>query len=310
MPAIAVALPVTSSHKTIYKSINSIVNQEFKDYEIIIVLNGSDKETANEIDKFKNIKMKVLELSKPNLSNALNLAIEKSDSQFIARQDQDDWSYPDRFKKQIEYMKEKSQCAVLGSWAYLRAENDEIIRKLKKPVAIKLNRNLLNFQNTIIHSSALIRRDAIRKVGAYQIKSIKGFPEDLDLWLRISEIYDIGNYPEYLHNYYASKNGISRVQDEDFRKNTEIILRERYIRKFNVQEPKEGILLFKLITWNFDMLKNESNEWSIITVIRSIKILAKTLKYGIISSQSLIIILTFLYQYFKIKVFSYQKKDG
>jgi glycosyltransferase involved in cell wall biosynthesis len=105
-PLISVILPVFNAEATIVRSIKSILDQTFLDFELIIVNNGSTDQTKNIILGFKDSRICHLELPTPNLVAALNFGIEQAKGAFIARIDSDDYAYPTRLEIQIAHLQQ------------------------------------------------------------------------------------------------------------------------------------------------------------------------------------------------------------
>ena len=117
-PKISVLMSAYNSEKYISESIESILNQTFKDFEFIIINDGSSDNTAKIIQKYaeKDERIRFIN-SKQNqgIIAALNPGFSMCRGEYIARMDSDDISLPKRFEKQIEYMDKHSECGVLGT---------------------------------------------------------------------------------------------------------------------------------------------------------------------------------------------------
>ena len=103
--AISVLMSCYNSEKTVQKSIESIISQSFQDYELIIIDDGSNDGTEEILNKYeKEEKIKIFTNKKNiGLTKSLNTLIKISNGKYIARQDADDISLPQRFEKQIDY---------------------------------------------------------------------------------------------------------------------------------------------------------------------------------------------------------------
>ena len=107
-PIISVIMSVRNSEDTIRNSIESILNQSYKNFEFIIVNDFSSDSTLNILNEYKakDKRIKIIQnKTKLGLTKSLNLASKISVGKYLARQDDDDISYKDRFKKQIQYFK-------------------------------------------------------------------------------------------------------------------------------------------------------------------------------------------------------------
>ena len=106
MSKISVILPVYNSETTIEAAVKSILSQSFKDFELIIINDGSSDDTEQIINSFKDKRIKYIKNVKNiGLIASLNIGIKFSSSEYVARMDSDDISHPSRLKKQILFLK-------------------------------------------------------------------------------------------------------------------------------------------------------------------------------------------------------------
>ena len=109
MPTISVIMPVFNGEQFLSKAIESILNQTFSDFELIIINDGSTDNTKKIIEKYKAIDKRIIVKNQNNkgLTKSLNIAISITKGEYIARHDADDISLPHRFEKQIFWLKNK-----------------------------------------------------------------------------------------------------------------------------------------------------------------------------------------------------------
>ena len=145
-------------------SIKSVLNQDFQDFEFLIMNDGSTDNTSAIIDSYsKNNKIKVFQNEKNlGLTKSLNILLNESKGTFIARQDSDDLSLSSRFSKQLDYLKNKN-LDVCGSRAIIKGStrvtpNRSYYLPLKTTLRIK---------NPFIHGSLIIKKTTIKKVNYY-----------------------------------------------------------------------------------------------------------------------------------------------
>ena len=145
-------------------SIESVLNQDFQDYEFLIMNDGSTDDTEDIINSYsKNNKIKVFQNEKNlGLTKSLNILLNESKGTFIARQDSDDLSLSSRFSKQLDYIKNKN-LDVCGSRAIIKGStrvtpNRSYYLPLKTTLKIK---------NPFIHGSLIIKKTTIEKVNYY-----------------------------------------------------------------------------------------------------------------------------------------------
>ena len=128
MPLVSIIMGVYNckSKKKLQKSVQSIINQTFTDWEFIICDDGSTDNTLQilkEIEKMDS-RIKVYHYdNNVSLGNALNVCISHSDSKFIARQDDDDISLPNRLEKEFDFMQKHTDYSMVGTCASIFDEN-------------------------------------------------------------------------------------------------------------------------------------------------------------------------------------------
>ena len=202
---ISVVMPVYNCEKYLSYSIESILSQSFKAFELIIVDDGSSDNSMKIIQSYKDKRVKVIDNQKNiGVTKSLNRAIHYSKGQYIARMDADDISLVDRLEKQFNFMENNPKVAVLGG-GYQEIDSDgRLVNYIFKPPVDKrtIEHQLLfkkPFANPIVHPTAIIRRTALEDIGGYRV--LFQTAQDYDLWLRTSEKYIIQNLDEILIYY-------------------------------------------------------------------------------------------------------------
>jgi glycosyltransferase involved in cell wall biosynthesis len=209
-PEISVILPVYNGERFLKKSIESILSQTHKNFELIIADDGSTDGSSGIINSFDDHRISHIEHQNQGLGSTLNSMINFSRAPLIARQDQDDISVSGRLEKQVDVLKEDTSIVLVGSWARIINENGNFTGRCHKhPSKDDELRFHLLFDNPFVHSAVLFRRQALAGVGFYCSKNSGQFPEDFDLWQRLSRVGKIRNIQEFLLNYRSTKTGMS-----------------------------------------------------------------------------------------------------
>jgi len=164
--------------------LDSVLNQSFNHYDILLIFDGELKEEVYSYLKNKETEnnfIKCLELKKNmGLAHALNYGILNINSEFIIRVDADSVSMPQRFKTQIEHLLKNKDIDVLGSMIEeLRPEGKKYLQKMPEKHADCLSS--FRYRNPINHPTAVFRRSFFSKSGPYPTKYYKD--EDSALWL-------------------------------------------------------------------------------------------------------------------------------
>jgi glycosyltransferase involved in cell wall biosynthesis len=200
-PQVSIVMPVFNSDRWLMKAIASIKAQSFPDFELIVIDDGSTDQTAQIVaDAVRSDgRIRTARQDHRGIAAALNNGIALARSQIVARMDGDDIAAADRLQAQLAFLVAHPAVAGVGSWAYVIDEQDHRIGELKPATEPTLLHGLLLKQNPFVHSSMMLRTDAIRSVGGYR-PALDG-AEDYDLWLRMSERAQFANIPQFLLSY-------------------------------------------------------------------------------------------------------------
>ena len=151
-------MPVYNGEKYIGEAIGSILAQTERDFELLVVDDGSTDKTVEVVSSFKDDRVKYFKRSHEGLVMALNFALGKANSKYIARMDADDVAYPERFEKQLKYIT-ANNLAVCGSWADLTDEDGDKIGELKfPPITAGAIRYYAILHNPFIHPTVIFDR--------------------------------------------------------------------------------------------------------------------------------------------------------
>ena len=209
----SIILPVyKESWKVLFKCLDSIKNQSYKNYELIIIIDNPDfhffddvkNEIINEIE-FKIIKNK----KNLGITKSLNIGIKNADGKYIVRQDADDYSLPDRLMNAHTFLKKNRKTSIYTSPA--------IVNGIIKPnffIRKYFTQEILKFKNVLFHGTLIIRKNLILK-NLYN-ENYK-YSQDYELYNRlirknIKISYDNNNFT-YVSN--PSVNSISTMNFEE-----------------------------------------------------------------------------------------------
>jgi glycosyltransferase involved in cell wall biosynthesis len=207
---VSVILPVYNCPRYVGNAIESVFAQSYSDYEFIIIDDGSTDETPSVLARYKDPRIRLITQANRGLAATLNRGIELASGRYIARQDQDDVSYADRFARQVEYLEAHPACGLVGTWAVIWNENGRTGRQHRHPSDNALLQYALLLNNPFVHSSVMIRKAALDRVGAYSTDNQRQPPEDFELWSRIAREFEVFNVPEVLHLYRELSGSMSR----------------------------------------------------------------------------------------------------
>ncbi len=212
-PTVSVLMPVYNARRYVAEAVESILAQTFDDFELLIVDDGSTDRSLNILKKYASMDARIHLVSRPNTGYvvALNEMIKRAQGEFIARMDADDISLPDRFKKQVEFLRNHPRVGVVGGAYELIDDRGRLltIRRLFNDNA-RIQDRLLSGDTHLAHPSVMMRRSLLQQVGGYDASLMP--TEDLDLWLRLGEITELANLPDILIRYREHIASISTWQ--------------------------------------------------------------------------------------------------
>ena len=206
---VSVIMSVYNGERHVRKAINSILEQTFRDFEFIIINDASAHTTSEILNKYanKDKRIKIITNQKNlGLTKSLNRGIKIAEGKYIARMDADDIAAPNRLRKQVDFMERNLEVGLVSSFAQFIDDNDNYLNQINKPKK-EINKKELFFHSRIAHSSLMIRKSILDKVGDYDEKFL--YSQDCDLAFRIIKFAKIAAIPEILLLWRNQKSSIS-----------------------------------------------------------------------------------------------------
>lgn len=209
---ITVLMPVFNAEKYVAAATQSILSQSFTDFEFIILDDGSTDSSLEILTKFATSDARIRLVSRENrgLVATLNEMIALASGRYLARMDADDISHPGRFEAQVRYLETHPNVAALGTRGlFIDPDGGPLAPFLDVLTHDEIVAALLAPALGIIHPAAMIRRDAMLEAGGYRPDCTHA--EDLDLWLRLSETYQLHNLDRVLISYRVHAGSVSKT---------------------------------------------------------------------------------------------------
>jgi len=202
VPIVSVNIPIYNCASYLKETIESILNQTFQDFELIMCNDGSTDNSLEIAQSFAANDSRIMVITRENLGIVAtrNELLEHSRGKFIAVLDCDDVALPHRLALQVKYLEEHPEVVCVGGDSRLI---DNKGRYLTTLVHLRgneaINESVLAGNGAITHSCAMMRTDVLRKIGGYDPE--RNFSEDLDLWLRLGECGKLENIAEPVSNF-------------------------------------------------------------------------------------------------------------
>lgn len=189
------------------KAIDSVLQQSYGEFELLIIDDSTEAETIEVIDSFESdSRVKVFrENGRLGFVKSLNLGLRNARGKYIARMDGDDIALPNRLDEQVKFLEANKDIYVVGGQINIIDENDNIISSRKYPLNGWKLYLFSTVRNPLAHPTVMMKKELV-DIGFCYDEELK-MSEDLDLWLRLmNKSYKIANIPATVLNYRVPDN--------------------------------------------------------------------------------------------------------
>ena len=246
-PAISGLMSVYNGEKYIAESIDSILNQTYQNFELVIIDDGSTDSTYDIIKSYNDSRIQLYRLEENvGVGKALNFGLSKIQGYYTAHFDADDIYYPERLQKQKDYLDKHPDITLLSSFVTYFPDNVEVAASLRyrsmKSRSEKRKKLFISWKDIqekiywyccITHSSMMIRSEIIKKFGYSDYR----MGEDYKLFYDLNKNgYKIVNMPEVLAKIRVSSGSITATHSDLAFKTLYLIKKEEINKLFNDQE--------------------------------------------------------------------------
>ncbi len=213
VPAISVVMSVYNGSKYLEKGINSILNQTFSDFELIVCDDGSSDNTYAILEEMQKSDERIVLLrneTNQGLAYSLDKAISVAKSNILARQDADDESALNRFEVQYPFVMEHPEYAIVGTSYYsVRNGENTLITPKYEPQAKDMA-----WDGGFMHPSWMMRKDQLEKVGFYTVSEYTRRNQDYHLVMKLyGEGMKMCNMPDALYYYSNDEDTFKRTRN-------------------------------------------------------------------------------------------------
>lgn len=257
-PKVSVIMGIYNGEKTMERAIDSIIAQTYADWELIICDDCSTDNTYKIATEYaeKDSRIKVIQNEmNMRLAYSLNHCLSVAKGEYIARMDDDDICLPERFEKQVRYLDEHPEMAVVGSALIVFNETGDVgIRGLGTEYPL---RSVVNRSTPFAHPTIMMRKSAYDILGGYTVSPETLRAEDLDLWYRF-RLQKLDGYilQEPLLRYYEPTEAFKKRSVKAAKGMVRI--NKKYFKLLNIPHKYDYLIYKPLIS---ALLPNKFMEW-------------------------------------------------
>jgi glycosyltransferase involved in cell wall biosynthesis len=210
-PLVSVIMPVYNAEKYLLQAIESILCQDYRNLEMIVINDGSTDNSKNIISTIRDPRLSFFENPENwGIVRSRNRGLEEAKGEYIAILDSDDLAFPERIRTQVTFLENNPDYGMCGTYFQTIDGNDKILKKVTFPSNDKDAKSNLLVHNCFCHSTIMMRGDLAR-----ELKYTTGYDvvEDYLLWYRISLVSKIINLPVYTTYYRVHANNVSTTRN-------------------------------------------------------------------------------------------------
>jgi glycosyltransferase involved in cell wall biosynthesis len=243
-PYVTVLMPVYNTEMYLKEAIDSILNQTFRDFEFIVINDGSTDSTSDIIESYSDPRIIYLQNEKNlGVATSLNKGLSIAKGTYIARMDGDDVSRCDRLEKQVAFMDANPEIGVCGTWLETIGDRNEVWSPPRNHDQIIVG--MLFYVNTY-HPTVIIRKDTIYKLQEFYDEDFQ-YAEDMEYWARLA-IHGVkfANIDEVLLKYRLHETNAYKIHYEIQKKNNDAV-RFTYLRLLEIELSEEEMLTYNIL---------------------------------------------------------------
>lgn len=209
-PTVSVVIPAYNVAWCVRKAVDSVLAQDWRDFEVVVVNDGSTDDTAAVLATYGHA-IRVVDQPNGGMSNARNAGIRAARGEFIAFLDADDWWLPAKLGRQVALMRERPQLGFCSCAARVEGPDGDLLNLWRCPQRQGPLLPYLFQGGTSVPgscSAVLAKRDLVIAAGAFD-ETLRG-AEDPDLWIRLAAITDYACIDEPLAGILRRPGSVSR----------------------------------------------------------------------------------------------------
>ncbi|TWT70520.1 glycosyltransferase family 2 protein [Crateriforma conspicua] len=265
-PVISIVIPVYNGEMHLESSINSIRGQSFKDFEVILIDDGSTDRSLEAAYKFTKSDHRFRVMANERnlgLPATLNRAFAHALGKYIARHDCDDIMLPDRLELQLQFMEQMPQIGLLGTAAIVINSAGRQIGKQQMPSSDAEIRwhEMTSRSSSFFHPSVIIRRKVVTENGIRFDESLRS-AQDKRMWFEVLRYCRASNLTTPLIQYRRHESSISATQRSKQRENAENVCRSWIMHILG--HDVDTSTFRSLLDWNTPARKDDLDAWRLV----------------------------------------------
>ncbi|SRR6266481_5191006 len=209
-PRVSIVMSVFNGERFLAEAVDSILNQSFRDFEFIIIEDGSTDGSSQILDSYQNNDARVAVYRQKNrgLIASLNRGCALARGKYIARMDADDIAVRDRLQGQVDFMEDHPEVGVLGGATEWIDITGKSLLRCRFPITDREIKSALRRGDCpLAHPTVIMQKEVFASVAGYRTAMLHA--EDYDLWLRIADRFQLANLDAVVLKYRVHPDQVS-----------------------------------------------------------------------------------------------------
>lgn len=207
-------MPAYNAGNFIEQAVQSVLDQTYENFELIIINDGSTDNSKAVIESFDDSRIKYFENGENSgIVFSRNKGLKLAQGEYIGMLDADDVAHPEKFEKQIAFLAQNKDFGMVGAWAkFIDEEGKRLPGGWKLKAKPEMIPSIMLFKNYFLQSAVLYRKECIEK---FSFREGFDILEDYLIWLEILREHKAWNLPEYLIDYRLHPGGVTKMHQEE-----------------------------------------------------------------------------------------------
>lgn len=266
-PRVSVLLPVYNDTTHLREAVQSLLDQTLQEFELLVLDDGSDVPVKDIIDSFGDARIRYNRVSHGGLTKTLNRGLAMCRARYVARQDADDVSSPDRLTRQVEFLDTNPEVVLIGSNCWHIDDAGAILTRSRYPLKHEtIVRYMQKIRNPFPHSAVMFRKHTVLARGGYDER----FPrvQDYELWLRLIQDGRVAILDAPLCAIRYRRDSVSKSAGPAIQRRYAMLAYVLYLRRRNalrdMSDSQWRAFIVRFDHWSAQKFNNQSvNLWQL-----------------------------------------------